>query len=207
MSIETDEVQMVKRALPEYLTMAKAGVEVGGLGFPVATLLFAVASTIGSYHEKDATLKVRVDGHDVSIIGTDDHLRILNSQYFGDPNGLGLTGNEIGRLYSLVRSRVTHNALVGEGCYLAEGEPTKPAIQQTDGLICVYLPELWNRCNEAATRFLAVADKVIPSSSVVQALREKEARQGVNYEAALKQLQSMPWGGQISVTAMGRPRT
>jgi hypothetical protein len=180
---------------------------VGGLGFPTVTLLFAVASTIGSYHEGDASFTVKVDGNDVSINGTDDHLRILNSRYFGDPNGLDLTGNEIGRVYALVRSRVTHNALVGEGCYLAEGEPVRPAIRQTGGLVCIYLPEFWTRCSEASARFLAVADQVIPNSATVKRLRDRESRQGVNYERELTALTGMSFGGTISVTAMGRPRS
>jgi hypothetical protein len=186
--------------------MARAGVEVGGLGFPVATLLFAVASTIGSYHEREAGFTVKVDAQDVSINGTGDHLRILNARYFGDPNGLDLSGNVIGRLYTLVRSRVTHNALVGEGCYLAEGQPVRPAISQIGGLICIYLPEFWNRCDEAAQRFLAVADQVVPGSAVVRAMRDREAKQGVNYERALEELRSMPFGGTLGVTGMGRPR-
>src|SRR5207247_7744918 len=127
---------------------------------------------------------VKVDDQDVAIKGTTDHLRILNSHYFGDPNGFGLSGGQINRLYSLARSRITHNALVGAGCTLAEGTPQRPAIQEVDSIIWIYLPDFWNRCNEAVRRFLAVADEVIPASAVVRELRDKEVSQGINFKLA-----------------------
>jgi hypothetical protein len=206
MAVHDDEVEMAKRALPEYLTMAKAGVEVGGLGFPTATLLLAIVDIIGSYHRENSDFRVRVDGHDVGIPGVNEHLRILNSKYFGEPDGLALTGAQINRLYSLVRSRVTHNALVGEGCVLAEGAPLRPAIAEVDGMIWIYLPELWSRVNEAVGRFLAVADTLIPLSAVVREMREKEARFGVTFGAAIAALRELPFGGSMtSVTAIARP--
>jgi hypothetical protein len=206
MAVHDDEVEMAKRALPEYLTMAKAGVEVGGLGFPTATLLFAIVDIIGSYHRGNAAFTVKIDRHDVGIPGVNEHLRILNSKYFGDSNGFELTGAQINRLYSLVRSRVTHNALVGEGCVLAEGAPPRPAIQEVDGIIWVYLPELWNRVNEAVGKFAVVADAIIPLSDVVKEMREKEARQGVTFAAAIAGLRNLSFGGSMAnITAMARP--
>jgi hypothetical protein len=206
MAIHEDEVAMAKLALPEYLTLSLAGVETGGLGFPVATLLFSVVDIIGSYHRGDPGFTVIIGDEKIAIPSVNDHLRILNSKYFGDPVGFGLTATQINRLHALARSRVTHNALIGEGCVLAEGEPKRPAISEIAGVIWIYLPELWNRCRDAVARFLAVADTVIPASAVVRELRDKEARQGVNYAEGVRILRELP-GATVAnnVTAMGRP--
>jgi hypothetical protein len=206
MAIHEDELKMAKLALPEYLTLSLAGVETGGLGFPVATLLFSVVDIIGSYHRGDPGFTVAIDGEQLSIPSVEHHLRILNSKYFGEPNGFALSTTQINRLYTIARSRVTHNALIGEGCVLAEGESKLPAIAEVKGVIWIYLPEFWSRCRDAVERFMAVADTVIPNSAVVRELRDKEARQGVNYSEGIRILRNLASATVANnVTAMGRP--
>lgn len=171
MAIHDNELEMVRTALPEYLTLARAGVAQGGLGYPTATLLFAIIDAIGSYHRKRAGYTVRIDGKDVAILLPGDHLRILNSHYFGAPSGLGLTGEQLNRVYLRARCPVTHNAAVGMGCLLAEGGTRERPIFDEKGFTWIHLPTLLERCTAAVDSFLAEAPSIIPGSEVADRLK------------------------------------
>ena len=204
MALHENEIAMARKSLPEYLTLAKLGVDRGGLGCPTATVLFAVIDSIGSCHRKHPTFTVRVGDADLAITQQDHHLRILNAPYFGGNNGCDLTTVQINRIYRLARSPLTHNAVVGSGCLLWEGSPARPAIEELDGVIHISLPALLKRCAEAVDRFLPVADQIIPVSLAGQDLRDLEDAYGGQIQAAMARLdlsglQSMP------VTGMQRP--
>lgn len=168
MAIEQDVASMVRGALPEYIRLAKVGVEQGGLGYPTATLLFAVIDAIGSYHKRVEDFRVTVDGQALGIPQDDKHFRILNATYFGDPNGLGLTGRQIERVYARARCPVTHNASIGPGVMLIEGTTATHPIFDRDGWTFVHLPQLLECCERAVGRFLEVSDSIIPASIAAQ---------------------------------------
>src|SRR5712671_4009852 len=175
MAIHETEAQMVREALPEYLELARIGSSLGKqpnggvLGYPSATCLFAVVDTIGSYHRGDPSYTVQVEDKLMTINSTGDHILILNSPYFE------YTFTEAGlrAIYSLGRSPLTHNALLGQGLLLWVGEPQRPAIEAKADGVHVYLPAFLERCEIATKRFLEVSDEVIPKSLAVRKLQAK----------------------------------
>jgi hypothetical protein len=200
MAIHDNELEMVRASLPEYIKLARAGVEQGGLGCPTATLLFSVIDAIGSYHRKRAGYTVKIDGRDVEILVTDDHFRILNSHYFGKPNGLGLTGAQINRVYLRARCPVTHNAAVGVGCLLAEGGTRDKPIFDEKGFSWIHLPTLLERCTAAVDAFLAEAPSIIPGSEVADRLKHGIPKE---WKEAYEALLNIPAGGMGSISVTG----
>jgi hypothetical protein len=198
MAMHENELEMVRASLPEYIKLARVGVEQGGLGCPTATLLFSVVDAIGSYHRKRAGFVVKVDGKDVEILKTDDHFRILNSQYFGRPNGLDLNGEQINRVYLRARCPVTHNAAMGMGCLLAEGGTRDEAVFDEKGFTWIHLPTLLERCSAAVEAFLAEAQSIIPGSEAADRLKHGIPEEWKEAYEALSKLGGM--GTSVSVT-------
>ena len=171
----TNPVDTVSGALRELLDSARENIErTGGTrGFPAALALFSVIDTIGSYHRGDTSFTVLVDGqqHSIGARRARDHIRILNSHYFG----LTLSMAELKDLYSLARSPVTHNATLGPGLWLsAEAGDHQPIMKRTDGMH-VHLPALLVMCERAVSAFNEVAAQIIPKSLAFQELQEKAA--------------------------------
>jgi len=204
-AIHDDAVSAVKEGLPEYLELARIGIshtKPGGgvLGLASATLLFAVVDAIGSYHRGDPKYTVPMDGKQRTINSTSDHIFILNSPYFG----LAFTEDELHAIYRLGRSPLTHNALLGAGQWLFVGEPEREAIESKDEGIHVYLPKFLSLCEEAAKKFLAVADAVVPNSKAVQELIAKgESAYDVIDKKAMEVFAKAFATPPVQVTAVG----
>ena len=201
MAIHEDELSMVRESLSQYLELARLGIDRADvLGYAAATLLFAFVDAVGSYHRRHPTFRVRLEGEELAINQPHDHLRILNSAYFG----LDLTGDQINRLYGLTRSPLTHNAVLGAGCVLWAGTPAREAIAEERGLLHIYLPGLLERCENARGLFLTVAEEVIPESRAVQELQEKEESREVQVRRVMAELAGSGVFEIAQVTAMGR---
>jgi hypothetical protein len=206
-AISDDELSMARGSLPEYIVLAELGVARGGVGCPTAMVLFALVDAIGSFHREHPTFTVKVGKQDLGIPHQNDHMRILNAPYFGDPSGLDLNAEQISRLYKLGRSPLTHNAVVAAGCLLVEGSPARPAIEESEGVIYIYLPELLLKCKEAVSRFLNVADAIIPASLAVRELVGREAPYEVQVQRAMARIKALGGGTwpTANVTGIGRP--
>lgn len=209
MSIHEGELSMLRESLPEYVRLARVGIEFrkengGALGYPSATLLLAVVDILGSHLRKREGLDpytVTVDGEPQPIKKTAHHFRVLNSPYFG----LSLSAAEIEKLYDLSRCPLTHNALLGLGVWLSVNESIPEGIAFRDGLTHVSLPDLLERCEQAVTRFLADAEKIVAESAGVDEL-QKESYSSANAEAIkrLKELAaSSDLGTSAQVSGMG----
>lgn len=175
---------MLGESLPEYVHLAALGIgtvkENGGvLGFPSALLLMAVVDAIGAYH-RGSELEIEVDGCRRRIRSTQDHFLILNSMHFR----YGLTDQQIGRIYEVCRSPLTHLAVIGEDMVLVGAYQTPPPGSWTGRAIVftgprrfiLFLPQLLQDCIEAVDQFLAGASEIVPASRAVAELRMKGAR-------------------------------
>ncbi|HKQ58299.1 MAG TPA: hypothetical protein VJY35_10575 [Candidatus Eisenbacteria bacterium] len=211
MAIHDDELSMLRESLPEYVRLARLGIEFkkdngGALGYPAATLLFAVVDTIGSHLRKRAGLEpytVTVGGQQQPIKKTAHHFLVLNSPYFG----MDLSATEIERLYDLSRCPLTHNALLGLGVRLTVEQAIPNVIEFREGIATISLPDFLKRCEQAIERFLAEAEKIVAESAAVDELR-KESYARVNAEA-IKKLEELArsgnWGQSAQASGMGRP--
>jgi hypothetical protein len=209
MALHDDELSMLKESLPEYLRLAQLGIEFkkdngGALGYPSATLLFAVVDIIGSHLRKRQGIDpytVTVDGGTQPIKKTAHHFRVLNSPYFD----LTLSAAEIERLYDLSRCPLTHNALLGRGVRLSVNQSIPDGIEFRDGIANISLPDFLSRCEQAVERFLGDAEKIVAESAAVDEL-QKESYASVNAEA-IKKLEELAasgnWGQSAQASAMG----
>jgi hypothetical protein len=211
MAIHEDELSMLRESLPEYLRLARIGIETkkengGVLGYPSATILFAVVDAIGSHLRKAEGVEVytvTVEGKPRPISGTAHHFHALNSPYFG----LDLKESEIERLYNLSRSPLTHNARLGFGVRLTVDRSIPEVFVFQDGVLTISLPDLLKRCEVAVEAFLADGEKVVAESASVEELRMK-ALAPSNAEA-MKKLEELAasggWGQSAQASAMDRP--
>jgi hypothetical protein len=202
MARHLDQVSMLRESLEEYLVLAEIGINFekknkGVLGYPSATLLFAVVDAIGSYHRGDPKFTVTVDGEPKPIIETGDHVLILNSGYFG----CELSEHALREIYSLMRSSLTHNAVVGRGLSLHVGE-VRPAIRATATGVELYLPGFLESCKKAMEKFIAVADKVVPTSKAVADL-EAKTRVAEVRRSTEPRVPAVDFGQSAQASAMG----
>jgi hypothetical protein len=172
--IHNDELSMLKESLPEYLRLARLGIEVkkdngAVLGYPSATLLLAVVDIIGSHLRKRsgvAPYTVRVNGvpEPQPIEKPSHHFRALNSPYFA----YAFSAAQIKALYELSRCALTHSALLGLGIQLSVSESIPEGIAfRADGAH-ISLPDFLERCERAVAQFLEDAPKLLPDSAGVE---------------------------------------
>jgi hypothetical protein len=211
MAVYDDPVQAIREALPEFLELARIGVEHqkpggGVLGYPSAVCLFAVVDAIGSYYRGHPTFTVDVDGKPMPIAKdrASDHILILNSEFFG----FSFTEAELRALYRIGRSPLTHNALIGEGQWLHADEGDGRAIVARSDGMHVYLHAFHRLCQEAVERFLRVAADVITKSLAMQELHSKAELTYANevQEAMAKILGDAINTPPVQVTAFAPPR-
>lgn len=212
MAVHNNEVSLVREAIQDCLKLARLGIEHekkngGALGYPAATCLFSLIDAIGSFQRGNSAFTVLIDGKTRLINSTGEHIFILNSHYFG----FDLTERQLGEVYKLSRSPLTHNALLGWGQCLLVGEPSRSAIDCTTKGTLIYLPALLERCEHASWRFLAEADKVIPMSRALREVREKSDKfYGDQVTKAMDKLAANMDGGlgtSAQASAVGSPST
>src|SRR5262245_61958692 len=160
MSIHEDELSMLQESLPEFIRLARVGIDTkkengGVLGYPSAALLLAIVDIIGSYLRKREGVKpctVVVPGmpKQQAIKNKGHHFLALNSRYFE----YTFTGEQIDKLYEMSRCPLTHSALLGIGIRLHVDEQIADGIEfRADGAH-ISLPDFLPRCERAVERFL-----------------------------------------------------
>jgi hypothetical protein len=170
--LHADTASMLGESLVEYLITAESCVgfvkdaswgqnQLGGcLGYPAAALLFCIADTIGSFHRGDAGFQVEVDGATVSIASAQQHLRVLNSAYYGQ----ALSGADLNRLRDNYRNLLVHNAALAPDHFLLK-DPANPAPFPHDGAhLCVNVSAFAHISRHAVESFLAKVNAVVPGS-------------------------------------------
>jgi hypothetical protein len=212
MSLHEDELSMLRESLPEYVRLARVGIEFkkengGALGYPAATLLLAVVDIIGSHLRKRHGLEpfmVTVDGGPQPIRKTGHHFRVLNSQYFG----FEFSAAQIKTLYCLSRCPLTHNALLGLGIRLSINESIPDGIEFREDGAHISLPDFLKRCERAVDHFLADAETILRDSAAVDEL-QKGSHSKANAKA-LEKLKELAASGEsmssAQASAMGPPK-
>jgi hypothetical protein len=162
---------MVRESLREYVAIAKVAVETRTKGpppssfhgFAAATLLFAVADSIGSYYRDNLKFSVMIDGKRRRIDGDGfKHLFILNGPLYGQ----SLSEKEIRVIYDYYRNPLTHNSALAPGVLLNKGNIGDPVFYlDPDRVVeCVNVVGLLSITERAVEEFLMIADSVVPGS-------------------------------------------
>lgn len=137
----------------------------GVLGIPAAIALFTIVDALGSYFKKNknVSLHIQIDGQ-LKNIGKQGyhHYYILNSEYFG----LSLSENDIEKIYSMGRSRLMHNAILGKEVTLRLSGTPFLQVNPFDGKgrFVVNLKEFSSACENAIAMFKAKIDDIVPYS-------------------------------------------
>ena len=172
MAFHRDLVSMLRESLPEFVAIAKVAVETPTTqgktpssfhGYPAATLLFAVADSIGSYYRGNRDFSVVIDGKRRRIDGAGfKHLFIFNSTLYGQ----SLSETEIKAVYDLFRNPVTHNGALAPGVLLNKGAASDPVFYPDPklGVECVNVVGLLAITSRAVEEFLKTAESVVPGS-------------------------------------------
>jgi hypothetical protein len=163
---------MLRESLPEYVAIARVAVETPTKGhtpssfhgYPAATLLFAVADSIGSYYRGHPKFVVEVDGVERRIDGDGfKHLFVLNSELYGQR----LSEREIKAVYDYYRNPLTHNSALAPGVLLNKGSVDDPVFypDRERFIECINVVGFLSITERAVEQFLRVAEEVVPTSN------------------------------------------
>lgn len=170
---------MTRESLPEYLAVARmAMTRSDGMsreyGYPAGALMFMIASAIGSYYEGNASFKVHVDGRQVAITGSANHLFILNSDLYARQ---GLSQSRINRLYECFRGPLVHNAALAPNVILNSGDESGPVFYLADPndpkIEVVNLRGFFGLTERAVEAFLLTSDIVTAQSKKAAEIYKK----------------------------------
>lgn len=173
MTIHNDTASLVQESLPEFLQAAEFCISFskdsrwpsdqqgGCLGYPGTGLLFCIADSIGSYHERRAGFTVKVDGKDRAIDADGfQHLFIFNSSFYN----LDLTEAVIKKLYSNYRNLLLHNSALANENFLFLGKSEDAPFHIENGTPHVNVAGFLRVTREAVKSFLANAGSVVQGS-------------------------------------------
>jgi hypothetical protein len=154
MALHTSHTSMIKESLPEFLKVAEFCIEFrkdpkewgseGCYGYPANVLLLAIADAIGSYV---------VQGN------TRNHFEILNHPDYYD---LKLDEPSVTKIYEAYRCLGTHNAVLGKDVILDIGKDDDQIFYLKKEIAHLNLKPLLNLTKTVVTKFLEVADKLVP---------------------------------------------
>ena len=174
MAIHPDTSNLLRESLPEFLQTAEHCIafrkgsaewgpeQAGGcFGYPGASLLFAIADTIGSFHRGRADFEVQVDGRPKRITSKGfQHLRVFNSGFYG----LNLSGRVIRDLYSKYRNLLVHNASLAPEHFLFLGAEDDEPFPLDGDRVMVNVAGFLRISRGAVEDFLAHVDDIVPGS-------------------------------------------
>ncbi len=183
MAIHPSTTSLLHESLPEFLQAAAhcisfskgvgwpAQQKGGCLGYPGAGLLFCIADTIGSYHERREGFTVKIDGKERSI-DTDgyQHLFILNSPLYNQD----LTEAHIKKLYSNYRNLLLHNSALADNNFLFLGEAPGDPFHIENGTPHVNVAGFLRVSQAAVSAFLSRASAVVPGSHQESIIEKKK---------------------------------
>lgn len=179
MAIHSTPASMLKESLPELIEAAKYCVTYkktdksweqfargGCLGFPGAIILFSIVDSIGSYFRGDKKFKIKIEGKERIINGNSyEHFFILNSKYFGQ----SLTEEFIKGLYSIFRSPLMHNAIIGKEALMIPGPDKQGRVFYSKkpagkGKYVISMIDFMRLSKKAIKLFMKDIDSVVPVS-------------------------------------------
>ncbi len=159
----------------------------GCLGVAGAQLLLCIADTMGSYLRRRKNClpiaSVVIDGEECPITEVNQHLRVLNSEYYG----LCLSRSDIEDLYEVFRCRLVHNSAIPASCAIALGDPSGPVVHATPRGKTLNLNSLLIASSKAIDRFCSDLPAILTDSPAAKNL--------------VADFESRPQGAQITAVA------
>lgn len=179
MALHSTPASMLKESLNELIKAAKYCVTYkktdkswgrfatgGCLGFPGAIILFSIVDAIGSYYRRNKEFKIKIEGKERIINGNSyEHFFILNSKYFGQ----NLTEDFIKGLYSIFRSPLMHNAIIGKEALMIPGPDKQGRVFYSlrptgKGKYVISMVDFMSLSKKAIKLFMKDIDFIVPVS-------------------------------------------